>query len=264
MKTLVLSPRYTPDSIALRNAALEMGWRVERLPTWRPPLDLQNAEPVPYGEPLFAAVIADSLQLALIEPRLSWVADIPADLRKREIQFTDLPTAREQKKQTFIKPADDKCFAAKIYPSGADLPSEKVLPGPIPVLMSEPVCWDTEYRCFVLEGQVVSLSVYSRKGELAELDDGSWPASAAELDAARDFCRSVLQDNRVKFPPAGVLDVGVIEGRGWAVVEANACWGSGIYGCDPHGVLETLSRASQKKATLSETDRPWIVERSPG
>jgi hypothetical protein len=128
--------------------------------------------------------------------------------------------------------------------------------------MSEPVCWDTEFRCFVLEGQVVTLSIYSRKGELAEREDGSWPASEAELNAARDFCGSVLHDNRVKFPPAGVLDVGVIEGRGWAVVEANACWGSGIYGCDPHSVLETLSRASQKKATLSQTDRPWIVERS--
>ena len=65
-KTLILSPRLTPDSMALRNAALELGWDVERLRTWRPPDELVGRDVVPYGEPLFAAVVADSLQLALI------------------------------------------------------------------------------------------------------------------------------------------------------------------------------------------------------
>jgi hypothetical protein len=90
---LILSPRYTPDSIALGNAALENGWAVERLQSWRP-VKLSDHDVTPYGEPLFAAVVADSLQLALIEPRLSWMAEIPFDLRQREIQFTDLNAAR--------------------------------------------------------------------------------------------------------------------------------------------------------------------------
>lgn len=93
-KTLILSPRFTPDSIALRNAALELGWGVERLRTWRPPDELAGRDVVPYGEPLFAAVVSDALQLALIEPHLSWVAELPFDLRRREIQFTDLAAAR--------------------------------------------------------------------------------------------------------------------------------------------------------------------------
>src|SRR5215831_13594790 len=88
-KTLILSPRYTSDSIALRNAAIELGWDVERLQTWRPPAQLSGQDVVPYGEPLFAAVVAESLQLALIEPRFSWLAEIPAGLRQREIQFAD-------------------------------------------------------------------------------------------------------------------------------------------------------------------------------
>ena len=56
--------------------------------------------------------------------------------------------------------------------------------------------------------------------------------------------RRVLADPRVEFPRAVVLDVGVIAGRGWAVVEQNAAWGSGIYGCDPREVLEVLRYAA--------------------
>ncbi|HNB74240.1 MAG TPA: hypothetical protein PLS70_24185 [Acidobacteriota bacterium] len=41
-----------------------------------------------------------------------------------------------------------------------------------------------------------------------------------------------------------VIDVGVISGKGWAVVEANAAFGSGIYGCDPAQVLPVLAEAS--------------------
>ena len=43
---------------------------------------------------------------------------------------------------------------------------------------------------------------------------------------------------------ARTFDVRIIEDRGWAVVEQNAAWGSGIYGCDPEQVLEVLRVAS--------------------
>ena len=49
--------------MALRNAALELGWEVERLRSWRPPDEFAGRDAVPYGEPLFAAVVADALQL---------------------------------------------------------------------------------------------------------------------------------------------------------------------------------------------------------
>jgi len=44
-------------------------------------------------------------------------------------------------------------------------------------------------------------------------------------------------------PAAISLDVGTIRGRGWAVVEANGAWGSGIYGCNPDEVLNVISQA---------------------
>jgi hypothetical protein len=47
-----------------------------------------------------------------------------------------------------------------------------------------------------------------------------------------------------------VLDVGVIGERGWAVIETNAAWGSGIYGCDPKAVLQVIRRACVRRADL--------------
>jgi hypothetical protein len=203
-----------------------------------------------------------TLYNSLIEPRLSWVAEIPFELRRREVQFANLAAARAHRARSFIKPADDKCFPARVYESGADLPPTDVLGVSTPVLISQPVAWGVEFRCFVLERQVATLSIYSRDGELAEAEDGYWPASPSETKEAVDFANIVLHDERVPFPPAGVLDVGVIRDQGWAVVEANACWGSGIYGCDPHKVLATLSRACMKRAALTNADRAWVIERA--
>ncbi|MBD1904208.1 MULTISPECIES: ATP-grasp domain-containing protein [Cyanophyceae] len=54
---------------------------------------------------------------------------------------------------------------------------------------------------------------------------------------------TLLPDERVEILQATVIDVGVIQGRGWAVVEQNAAWGAGLYGCDPIEVLEVLRYA---------------------
>jgi hypothetical protein len=46
-----------------------------------------------------------------------------------------------------------------------------------------------------------------------------------------------------------VVDVGVIPGRGWAAVEHHACWGSGVYGCDPAAVLGVLRQSMARRTT---------------
>ena len=37
-----------------------------------------------------------------------------------------------------------------------------------------------------------------------------------------------------------VVDIGLIKDNGWAVIESNQAWASGIYGCDPYGVLTVI------------------------
>jgi len=68
MPTLILSPRYSDDSITLRRAAIALGWDVMRLASWRCPDDFEPEEPVLFAEPLFIEVVAEQLGLRVIEP----------------------------------------------------------------------------------------------------------------------------------------------------------------------------------------------------
>ena len=257
MRTLILSPRYTPDSIALREGAAASGWDVMRLQSWRAPEELRGQDVAIYGEPLFAAVVAAALGLSLIEPRFDWLATLPAAYTRRAVGFTTLGEARSHQGAAFIKPADDKCFRAAVYLSGADIAADESLPVSTPVLISEPVVWEAEFRCFVRERSIVAVSLYARHGEMAEFA----PVADGELDEATAFARGLLDDPMVELPPAFVLDVGVIAGRGWSVVEANPAWGAGIYRCDPRRVLDVLARACIASDDLLPGDEQWVVPR---
>ena len=261
MPTLVLPPRYTDDTNIVRKAAIERGWDIERLSSWRAPDTLRDADPVLYGEPLFAAVVADTLGLALIEAPFNWLTTLPQQLARRHVQFMNLAQARSEGR-AFIKPADDKCFAARVYDSGSELPDSNDLPDNTPVLVSDPVHWEIEFRCFILDRQLATLSPYLRNGELAQADDGSWPATDSEINQATEFINQVLASDSVRIAPAVVIDVGIISGVGWAVIESNAAWGSGIYGCDPFRVLDTIQRACIPRDSVTASHSEWLPVRN--
>jgi hypothetical protein len=262
MPTLVLPPRFTPDTIAVGNAAHAARWSVERFASWRLPEGWRGEDVALYGEPLFAAVVADQLGLVLLEPPFNWLTTLAEKYRKRDVRFATLGEARQLGQAAFVKPADDKGFLAGVFPFGAKLPGEDILPGTTPVLIAEPVKWEVEFRCFVLEREVVTLSPYLRYGELAQSPEGQWEDERTEN--AREFAQGVLCDDSVSLPPAVVVDVGIIEGRGWAVIEANAAWGSGIYGCDPRAVLRVVRRACLQREQVSAAESRWVVVRVAG
>mgnify|MGYP001793288216 CR=1 FL=1 len=110
------------------------------------------------------------------------------------------------------------------------------------VLVSEVVSWEKELRCFILDRQIQTTSIYLR-GKETQRAQGFY-ASPSELKAAEAMVNEILSDQSVEIPRAAVIDVGVIEDRGWAVVEMNSAWGAGIYGCHPHQVLNVLRYAT--------------------
>ena len=63
------------------------------------------------------------------------------------------------------------------------------------------------------------------------------------------------------LPPAFVVDVGLVEGRGWAVVEFNPAWCSGLLGTDPTAVLSVLKRSCRNVDGLEAADAAWVVTR---
>ena len=239
MPTLILTPRFTDDAQLLWRAAGRLGWRVERLRSLRVPDHLRDVdEPVLYLEALIAPTVAEAFGLSLLGPANDWLPTLPDEYRLRSIRLTTLGEARTNPNPRFVKPPNDKSFAAGVY-LGRDLPTD--FPADTPVLSAEIVQWECEYRCFVLDRRVRTASVYLRDGILQKSD--GYAAPVAELAEAMAFAERLLADPRVSVPRAVVLDVGRIWNRGWAAVELNAAWGSGIYGCDAEAVLDVLRRA---------------------
>jgi hypothetical protein len=105
------------------------------------------------------------------------------------------------------------------------------------------------------------MSVYMRFSELAQDANGNWPAAESEREEALRFAEAVLADASVELPDALVMDVGLAMRRGWAVIEANPAWASGIYGCAPNSVLSVLRAACLSEGEKSAIDTRWYRRR---
>lgn len=242
--TLVLPPRFSDDSNALWRAAIALGWNIERLQGWRLPesFSLQPLQQVAiYGESLWANFVAEQLGVHLYEPPLDWLAKLPLEFVGRRVEFATLNEAREKSFPLFVKPAGEKAFEARVYNSAQDLPLDDDQQESLWVLTSDVVQWKAEYRFFILNKRIKAGSSYWR-GEGSTLVDGAYQAPPDEFQAASDFVKKLLRGKRHGFAGAGaVIDVGLIRGFGWAVVEANPAFGAGIYGCDPKRVLPVVA-----------------------
>ncbi len=180
--------------------------------------------------PSFCRKMAATLGAVVAEPDDDFLAVLPPEFARRTIQLMPLGQARTQAGPKFIKPVNDKHFRAAVYASGADLVADASL-DETQVLVSDPVVWECEYRMFILDARIEACSRYA---------PGDPTPSPPEQEQARAFCERVLADARVRLPRAVVLDVGHIDGAGWAVVEANAAVMCSLYDCDPIAVLGVL------------------------
>jgi hypothetical protein len=135
MPTLILSPRYSDDSITLRRAAIALGWDVIRLASGRCPEDFEPEEPVLYGEPLFNTAVAEQLGLTVIQPPEGFLARLPRESIGRDVRMLTAAEARTLPGPVFLKPPNQKTFPAKVHPYGTALPE---MSEDDPVLASEP------------------------------------------------------------------------------------------------------------------------------
>jgi len=98
-----------------------------------------------------------------------------------------------------------------------------------------------EFRCYVLEGAVLTVSPYLL-GDLTFYDLDEAALAAVPTADATAFARTVVARLGLTQPAAYVLDVGFdrLSGR-WVVVEANPAWCSAWYGCAIDAVLATVA-----------------------
>jgi hypothetical protein len=201
-----------------------------------------------YGPIAFCDAMAERVDLGLLEPPNDWLSTLPYELVKRDLWFGTLADLGRVTGRAFIKPANDKLFEYGVYERGSDVPT-KYLSADCPIIVSEVVAFDVEVRLHVLDGQVVTA------GQYRLIKEGVDEVDAVRL--ATDFVAPHLESFRL--PSSVVIDVGHIEGRGWAVIEANQSYASGMYYQeDPRRVLDTILRASGPRHFVRESDRPFL------
>ena len=259
MPSLIVTSRFTSDSQRLRTAAQSLGWETLRLdgwqlPEWFNPPDDQFA--IFHTAPV-AFEIADQLSRILVGCDSGWTPGLPKQLLQRELSVVSLSAARSRRGTYFAKHSISKAFPAGLYDAASLKAATENTPGSALLHIGEPVEWEVEYRCFIANRCVVTLSPYKRGQRIIEDHDDTLDAPTSEYDDARQFAESVLSNGEIACPPAFVLDVGIIKNRGWAVVEVNECWASGIYSCEPERVLQTLLRSALHRDDSSADIKRW-------
>ena len=260
MPSLLCSSNYSLDSKILRKAAQSIGWETLRLdgntiPEWFSPPDSKVA--LFFTAPK-AFSIAKQLGLSLAGCSPDWTVNLPPELLNRQMKQQRLKDAVAISDPQFVKHAVSKAFDADVYDQKTLADATKTIHPDSLVHIAEPVVWNCEFRCFVSHSNIETASVYRYQGVPVPDYDSFPEISESQMAEVYEFANSVLHHPDVKCPDAFVLDVGIIENRGWSVVECNECWACGIYDCDPASVLETLASASAPSDIISPD---WDFER---
>jgi hypothetical protein len=228
--TLLLPDKPDVERDSLADAWERSGGKVLRLARfWDPPAVDPRSTRV-YGSDAFCLVLKEKLGVELCSPSDELIFLVPPQYLRRAVWRQSLSQAIEADVSfpAFCKPAVPKLFPARVYSDAAELAAEcRGLDGETAILVSEPVTFIAEARCFILEGRVLDCAIY----------DGDGDTTAAASTAAE-----LLRDLTV--PRAVVVDMGLIQGRGWALVEFNAAWGAGLNGCRAELVWPCVAAAS--------------------
>ncbi|MBI2899214.1 MAG: ATP-grasp domain-containing protein [Planctomycetes bacterium] len=243
MPTLVLPPYYGEDSVRMAQAAARAGWDTHRLQSWDVPPDLKIPEPVLYGETSFAETVAPKLGVRLLEARPDALARLPRRFVRRVVDLSNLGEARKKKGRWLIRPATPKrVFPKRVHYDGEGLPGPRALPDATPVLMSEVLEYEWEYRFFVLDGAIATFSPFRRGLSLAREGD-RWLFDEKRDAGAQEFVLQMLVECVGLLPAAAVLDLGFRDGA-WELTEPVLPVEAALLGCSEDKALPVVGRAS--------------------
>lgn len=114
-----------------------------------------------------------------------------------------------------------------------------------------------EHRVFFLGAEPVTSSPYLMRGKL-----WSPEMTSAATQAARQFASDAISAHPGPLAAASVIDVALLSGGRWVVLEANPVWSSAVYGADPVAVIECLFAANAPGAGPAWVPDPHLVSRA--
>lgn len=240
---LIVTPNHkSQDEVQrLARTAEVLGWNVYKN-GWRIPKHLHHTPGAVYGEQFFCEAIAEQMGWRLLSNSLDWLTKLPEEYVSRKIELKTFEEARKIEEEKFIKPADDKCFPAKVYSSGKDLPLLPIINN-VPSLISDVMKFTSEYRCFIKNKIVTTVCCYSYKHTYKEVEINNPENYNINNDAVIEFVSNLLRDERVECAPGSVIDVGRFKKDTYAVIESNPIYASGTYGCEMVAVLDAIKEA---------------------
>ncbi len=232
---LLLHIRADVNTNDVWRAAIQNGWTTERVDmTGRISIPEGTPKVRYYGNTLHGEMIQDKLPLRFLDLDLTVLTKTP--LTKRRVELVRLDAVTQIDKPTFIKPAQEKWFPARIYlpgelpmPDGGSLASDMIY-------VQEPVDMINEIRCFCLDGKILTASYYRISQEYC-------PIGLDNIDRPK-VLDDMVAELAPLYPRGVVLDFAYTENKEWVFLEPNEAWASGIYGCCPTRCLEVID-ASQ-------------------
>jgi hypothetical protein len=236
MKNIIaLSPMYTEDSNNLKKASFSSPYVLSRFNAkWNVPEEFRQDVIGVYGEDIYAEIVAEQCNLTLTKPDDNWLSKISEEFTKRKIVYGRLKDFVHEE-NIFIKCSDFKSFKAGVFDKITDIKGFETLDPEIMVFTSEVVEWELEVRCFVFNNEIRTYSSYWRNDSFDTNE-----LSEKEKKYLFTFFESFIQKYSSTLPIAIVLDFGIIKGKGWALIEANPAWCSGLYACDAEKALEVI------------------------
>lgn len=232
---IALSPMYTEDSNNLKKASFNSPYELNRFNAkWSVPEEFRTDVIAVYGEDIYSEIVAEQCNLTLTKPNDNWLAGISEEFIKRKITYGQLKDFL-QEEDIFIKCSDFKSFKAGVYHKLTDIKGFDTVDLNSTVFTSEVVEWELEVRCFVLNNEIKTYSSYWRNNSF-----DTHSLSETEESDMFEFFKGFIQKYSSTLPNAIVLDFGIIKGKGWALIEANPAWCSGLYACDAEKALEVV------------------------
>ena len=195
---------------------------------------------ITYGEDIYAEIVAEQCNLTLTKPADNWLSKISEEFTKRKISYGRLKEFVDEE-NIFIKCSDFKSFKAGVFDKVTNIKGFDSLDLESTVFTSEVVEWELEVRCFVLNNEIKTYSSYWRNDEF----DTSQLSEIEQKDMF-EFFKDFIKNYAETLPKAIVLDFGIIKGKGWALIEANPAWCSGLYACDAEKALGVIIKSCVK------------------
>lgn len=255
MILLVEKIRTDWEQKAIIAAAEKLGWEVRSVFIEDVPKALAGLDPSQvrsWGYIQFCDKVQHSLCRYYVDVRSQDTYDltrhIPEKWLKRKVSRTTYKSLKEATYPLFIKPIPDKQFEAKVYNSFEEVNTMPVWAKPTGfVYTSEPVEFLIEIRAFIRNQRLQTDSPYMMNGKPIEIKKDShtlaYPAYRKYPKEMVSFFGNIEDFlDEVDLPVSCVVDFGYIKDKGWAVIELNNSYTSGIYDCNPEKVLRCVEK----------------------